>query len=230
MLCIAVAGLAVTATVGVWPAIAQSSPPHTPLDSVRDLSRLGIGLDGLLAAGLSVSEAQGVVNWVAAERARFQSIASAQSQARTARTVVENIRAKMVRTGRTEELDEQYGLAEAQLSTAEANVESLVAAAHTALGTYLTEAPTGGEHWPLVQRVIANRDRLAPAPYKTLDLTSSQWDQLERYLALIDRHPEGLDAQTRQLGDSIAVDPNFVAAKQRVSLYLQTLMQSVLGG
>src|SRR5690606_2291422 len=48
VLCIAVAGLAVTATVGVWPAIAQSSSPHTPLDSVRDLSRLGIGLDGLL--------------------------------------------------------------------------------------------------------------------------------------------------------------------------------------
>lgn len=232
VLALAIGAVAVTATVGtlgVLPARA-ALPEATPADKVMDLGHLGIGLDGLLAAGLSINQALGVTSWIGDERARFSQIRLAKSQLDQIEQAMANLRERMVRTGRTQELTDAYAAMQSDRDAAKTAYDGLVTQARAALSTHLDEELNGGGHWATIQRVMSHREYRVPTAFKVLDLSTENWERLERYLELIERHPEGLDQQTLALGQSLQMHSSVTNAQQRISSDLPVLAMAVMGG
>ncbi|MFI4854693.1 MAG: hypothetical protein ACIAQF_06910 [Phycisphaerales bacterium JB065] len=230
LLAVAIAGTAVIATVGTvgsWPSLVAASEP-TAMDKLADLKHLGVGVDGLLAAGLSVSQASAVLNWVGTDRQRFDAIRVAQTQVRLAQQDLDAIRSKMVRVGRTSDLDMQYATAETQLASAQSTYDSLITDARSALGTLVSEDLQAGSDWTVLARVIDNRDRDVPTAYRVLELSPSEWEQLALYHENVDNRPEALDEGAIALGESLALNSDVLNAQARIDAGVGPLVQALL--
>ncbi|XOV75121.1 MAG: hypothetical protein ACFHWZ_16990 [Phycisphaerales bacterium] len=219
--------VATVGTVGSWPSLVSASEP-TAIDKLADLKHLGVGVDGLLAAGLTVSESTSVLNWIGTDRTRFDAIRVAQTQLRLAQQDLDAIRSEMVRVGRTSDLDTQYATAETQLASAQSTYDSLVADARSALGTLVSEDLQAGSDWTVLARVIDNRDRDVPTAYRVLELSPSEWEQLALYHENVDKRPEALDEGAIALGESLALNSDVLNAQARIDAGVGPLVLALL--
>ena len=230
LLAIAIAGTAVVATIGTigsWPSLVSASEPTT-MDKLADLKHLGIGADGLLAAGLSVSQASVVLNWVGTDRQRFDAIRVASTQVRSATSNLESIRAEMVRTGRTDALDASLALVESQLAAAQTAYDGLISNARTALQTVVVNDLEASAAWPLMSNIMDSNAYTVPIGFRVLDLSDEEWKQVEHYHAMIESRPEALELATIALVENLAISSDVVNAQARVDSNISLLIQSLL--
>jgi hypothetical protein len=198
------------------------------MDKLADLKHLGLGADGLLAAGLTVSQASSVLDWIGTDRTRFDAIRIAQIQLRTAQQDLDAIRSEMVRVGRTDALETQHSDAQGQLAAATANYDGLVAQARAALGVLVVEELDAAAVWPVLSRVISNRDRQVPTSFRVLQLSPSEWEQLELYHEMFEDRPEAVDAAAVALAESLAISTVVTSAQVRIDDGVAPLIQTLL--
>lgn len=230
LLAVAIAGTAVVATVGTigsWPSLVAASEP-TAMDKLNDIKHLGIGADGLLAAGLSLSQASAVLNWVGTDRQRFDAIRVANSQVRSATADLETIRAEMVRTGRTEALDASLAQVELQLAAARTVYDGLISNARSALQTLVVSDLDASAAWPLMSNIMDSSGYKVPIGFRVLDLSDEEWEQVEHYHAVLDSRPEAIELATIALVESLAISSDVVNAQMRADSNISLLIQSLL--
>ncbi|XHC25627.1 MAG: hypothetical protein ACFHWZ_03565 [Phycisphaerales bacterium] len=230
LLAVAIVGTAVIATVGTigsWPSLVAASEP-TAMDKLTDLQHLGIGADGLLAAGLSVSQASAVLNWVGTDRQRFDAIRVASSQVRSATADLETIRAEMVRTGRTEALDASLAQVESQLAAAKTAYDGLISSARAAVQTLVVNDLEASAAWPLMSNIMDSSGYKVPIGFRVLDLSDEEWEQVEHYHAVIDSRPEAIELATVALVENFAISSEVVNAQTRADSNISLLIQSLL--
>ncbi len=198
------------------------------MDKLADLKHLGLGVDGLLAAGLTVNQASSVLDWIGTDRTRFDAIRVAQTQVRNAQSSLSGIRGEMVRIGRTDELETQLLSAETQLATAVSNYAGLVDEAQSALETLVSADLQAASVWPVISRVIANRDYEVPTALRVLELDPSEWEQIELYHEMYEKRPEAVDMASVTLAQSLALNSAVTNAQSRIDNGVAPLMQALL--
>lgn len=219
--------VATVGTIGSWPSAISASEP-TAMDKLSDLKHLGLGADGLLAAGLTVSQASSVFDWIGSDRERFDAIRVAQIQVADANSNLDAIRSQMVRVGRTDLLETQHSNAQGQLAAATANYDGLVVQARAAFGVLVVEELDAAAVWPVLSRVISNRDRQVPTSFRVLQLPHSEWEQLELYHQMFEKRPEAVDVAAAALAESLSISEAVTNAQMRIDGGVSTLMQELL--